>query len=276
MSIESKERARLMALNLQEKINHAKKIIRQALTRSSRDDLYLAWTGHKDSTTMLWLFRETCREIKSPLPRTMLIDDGFLFDEALSLMEHVKRLWDVKVLKLKNRDVTGKTHKVGDSIEVSALNTMNRLELENFGFRDDAFIFSPDSIVCTHLMKTAVLKQFVENSGVKALSTAIRWDEHEARGREKFFSPRANPDHMRIHPMLHFTERDIWDIIQQFQIPVCSLYERGYRSLGAKESTSKTSDIPRWEQDLESAPERAERDKEKEEIMARLRAIGYI
>ena len=265
-----------MALNLQEKINHAKKIIRQALTRSSRDDLYLAWTGHKDSTTMLWLFRETCREIKSPLPRTMLIDDGFLFDEALSLMEHVKRLWDVKVLKLKNRDVTGKTHKVGDSIEVSALNTMNRLELENFGFRDDAFIFSPDSIVCTHLMKTAVLKQFVENSGVKALSTAIRWDEHEARGREKFFSPRANPDHMRIHPMLHFTERDIWDIIQQFQIPVCSLYERGYRSLGAKESTSKTSDIPRWEQDLESAPERAERDKEKEEIMARLRAIGYI
>ena len=265
-----------MAFNFQEKIIHAKKIIQQALTRFGSDDLYLAWTGHKDSTTMLWLFRETCRELERPLPRTVLIDDGFLFDEALSLMEQVKRLWHVEVLKLKNSDVLLKAHNVGDTINVSALDTMNRRELEAFGFRDDVFIFSPDSIVCTHLMKTVVIKQFVENSGVKALTTAIRWDEHSARADETYFSPRTNPDHTRIHPILHFTETDIWHMIQEYQIPFCSLYAQGYRSLGAKGSTTKTSDIPRWNQNLESAPERAERDKEKEEVMARLRAIGYI
>ena len=76
--------------------------------------------------------------------------------------------------------------------------------------------------------------------------------------------------------MLHFTERDIWDMIKRHNIPACSLYAQGYRSLGAKGSTVKTSDIPIWDQDLERLPERGERDQEKEEIMARLRAIGYM
>ena len=75
--------------------------------------------------------------------------------------------------------------------------------------------------------------------------------------------------------MLHFSERDIWNIIWEYDIPFCSLYYQGYRSLGAKGSTVKTSNIPAWEQDLENTPERAGRGQDKEEIMGRLRALGY-
>jgi phosphoadenosine phosphosulfate reductase len=79
-----------------------------------------------------------------------------------------------------------------------------------------------------------------------------------------------------VHPILHFRERDIWNTIHEYHIPFCSLYYQGYRSLGTKGSTIKTSDIPAWEQDLENTPERAGRGQEKEEIMAQLRTLGYM
>ncbi|MBU4129125.1 phosphoadenosine phosphosulfate reductase family protein, partial [bacterium] len=85
-----------------------------------------------------------------------------------------------------------------------------------------------------------------------------------------------NPDHTRIHPILHFKERDIWDTIHKNNIPFCSLYYIGYRSLGAKGSTFKNSDIPAWEQDLENTSERAGRSQGKEEIMEQLRSLGYM
>ena len=58
------ERERLMQLSLSEKIEHSKKIIKQALARFSGDELYVAWTGGKDSTTMLWLYRVVCAQGK--------------------------------------------------------------------------------------------------------------------------------------------------------------------------------------------------------------------
>ena len=117
---------------------------------------------------------------------------------------------------------------------------------------------------------------FLEDNGVEALSTAIRWDEQEARVKEQTFSPRTNPAHTRIHPILHFKERDIWDTIHAHKIPYCSLYSQGYRSLGAKGSTYKNSDIPAWEQDLENTTERAGRGQAKEQVMAKLRDLGYM
>jgi phosphoadenosine phosphosulfate reductase len=111
---------------------------------------------------------------------------------------------------------------------------------------------------------------------VEALATAIRWDEQEARIEEDYFSQRTAPDHTRIHPILHFTERDIWDCIHLYDIPFCTLYRIGYRSLGAKNSTEKQADIPAWEQDLENTYERAGRGQDKEKVMEQLRSLGYM
>lgn len=274
--MEQQDRERLINLTLDEKIEQSKEIIKEALKRFSSNELCLAWTGGKDSTTMQWLYREACKDLGQPLPRAMFIDEGHVFEEILELVDRVKSEWNVEVVVVKNTDVCEKAQKVGDLIRVADLNERNRQEIENLGFTEETFPFDPESYVGNHLMKTVAMNVFIENNGVKALSTAIRWDEQEARVTEDYFSPRTNPDHTRVQPILHFRERDIWNTIHQYHIPFCSLYYQGYRSLGTKGSTIKTSDIPAWEQDLESTPERAGRGQEKEEIMAQLRTLGYM
>jgi phosphoadenosine phosphosulfate reductase len=274
--MEQKEIQRLCAMNLDGKIAHSKSIIVEALHRFSGDELYTAWTGGKDSTTMLWLFRETCRENGITMPKAMFIDEGSVFEEILKLVNQVKKQWGIDVSFVKNKDVSEKAVNIGDSIAVADLNERNRKEIEKIKFIEKTFAFEPETLVGNHLMKTVAMNVFLEDAGIKGLSTAIRWDEQEARVKEEYFSPRTDPDHTRVHPILHFSERDIWDTIQSYNIPFCSLYHMGYRSLGAKGSTIRNSDLPAWEQDLENTPERSGRGQDKEDVMSQLRALGYM
>ncbi|HDK27177.1 MAG TPA: adenylyltransferase, partial [Candidatus Atribacteria bacterium] len=85
------------------------------------------------------------------------------------------------------------------------------------------------------------------------------------------------PEHTRVSPILHFTERDIWDNTHLHNLPYCPLYKIGYRSLGARSSSNPGEvGVPAWEQDLENVPERAGRRQDKEKAMARLRKLGYM
>ncbi len=274
--MEDREHQRLMSLTLEEKIQQSKKIIREALEKYPHNELCLAWTGGKDSTTMLWLYRQVCRELEKPLPKAMFIDEGYVFEEILQLVETLTSKWDVDVAIVKNTDVSDKAQSVGDLVRVADLNEKNQQEIQKLDFTEDAFPFEPESYVGNHLMKTVAMKVFLEQNNIKALSTAIRWDEQEARIAEDYFSTRKEPDHTRVHPILHFKERDIWDTIHKHEMPFCSLYYEGYRSLGAKGSTVKVSDIPAWEQDLENTTERAGRGQDKEDVMEQLRSLGYM
>jgi phosphoadenosine phosphosulfate reductase len=274
--MDQKERDRLQSISLEHKIKHAEEIIKEALTRFTHNELYIAWTGGKDSTSMLWLYNETCKELGLQIPRAMFIDEGYVFEEILQLVERIRKKWDIEVAFVKNKDVSEKAGKVGDMIRVADLNERNKQEIKKLGFTEDSFPFEPESYVGNHLMKTVAMNIFMEKNNVRALSTAIRWDEQEARTDEDFFSSRESPVHTRVQPILHFSERDIWDTIHRHNIPFCSLYYQGYRSLGAKGSTIKTSDVPAWEQDLENTPERAGRGQDKENIMAQLRSLGYM
>jgi phosphoadenosine phosphosulfate reductase len=276
MEMTDEERERLMALSLEGKIAQSKKIIKEALEKFGIDKLAIAWTGGKDSTTQVWLYKQTCEELGVRMPRCMFIDEGSVFDEIWDLVNQVKKEWGLDVAIVKNTDVSDKAKNIGDIIKVSTLNERNRREIEKLGFDGEEFPFEPESYIGNHLMKTVAMNVFLEDNGIKALSTAIRWDEQEARREETYFSSREDPPHTRVQPILHFKERDIWDTIHKYKIPFCILYKYGYRSLGAKGTTVKTSDIPAWEQDLENTPERAGRGQSKEEIMGRLRSLGYM
>ncbi|MDO8281358.1 MAG: phosphoadenosine phosphosulfate reductase family protein [Thermodesulfovibrionia bacterium] len=275
-SMSMEEMERLMGLSLEEKIAHSKKIIKEAIDKFGVDNLALAWTGGKDSTTMTWLFRESCKELGVKMPMCMFIDEGYVFEEIWDIFNQLKKEWNLDARIAKNIDVASKAEKVGDMVKVSSLNERNRKEIALLEITDEEFPFEPESFIGNHLMKTIAMNMFLEENKITALATAIRWDEQEARVQETFFSPRKNPPHMRIQPILHFKERDIWDFIFQYKVPFCTLYNIGYRSLGAKGSTTKMSDIPAWEQDLENTYERAGRGQGKEEIMSKLRDLGYM
>ena len=94
--------------------------------------------------------------------------------------------------------------------------------------------------------------------------------------------------HLRIHPLLDWTEVDIWRYTQREHIPFVSLYlardGKRYRSLGERNITlpvaSTATSIEEIIAELAStnAPERAGRsmDHESEDAFERLRTAGYM
>jgi phosphoadenosine phosphosulfate reductase len=243
-------------MSLENKIKGSKKVIKQAFEKYESDNIAVAWTGGKDSTLVLWLVKEICKENGYELPKFMFINEGHIFEEVRSFVEDYEDKWGLDVDEVRNEDVLKQVDKVGDTVKVSELNERNRKEIKRLGFEKKEFPFEPESYVGNHLMKTVAMNIYLERMGFQAIITGIRWDEQPAREDEKFFSPREVPDHTRVHPILHFTERDVWDSTFKFKIPFNKLYEKGYRSLGAKGTTNKLSDKPAWEQDLEKTKER--------------------
>lgn len=157
-------------------------------------------------------------------------------------------------------------------------------------------------------MKTVALNSVLDEFEYDAVFSGIRWDEQDSRADETFFSPRQDsekyPPHDRVHPILQYTESDVWDGLWQTvvpsevplmdgmkipkaindipegisinDLPICELYFEGYRSLGSETETVKSADEPAWMQDMDGTVERAGRAQDKEGVMERLRDLGYM
>ncbi len=104
-----------------------------------------------------------------------------------------------------------------------------------------------------------------------------------------FYKLKAQSEaHLRIHPMLHWREIDIWRYIKKEKIPVVNLYfsrqGKRYRSIGCETCCqpipSDANTIDKIIQELENTDiaERSGRtqDKEKEYMMQKLRSLGYM
>jgi phosphoadenosine phosphosulfate reductase len=166
-------------------------------------------------------------------------------------------------------------------VKLKDLNERNCAEIGRIGFDEDEFPFEAESYVGNHLMKTVVFNEFIERNRIKGIFQGLRWDEHPARFNDEYFEFKEGeylaPEHTRIRPILHFTEKDLWDTYAAFKIPYCILYERGYRSLGARTTSQMSMEgIPAWEQDLENTEERGGRRQDKEKAMERMRKLGYM
>lgn len=266
---------------LNEKIEKTGEVFREAFNRFEIKDLRLIWSGGKDSTLTLWICRRFCQENGLPLPKAFTIDEGDAFEEIDEFLNTYSRDWGIDLDWGRNEDVLKAAgHKLNADVRVSDLSERNRKEISRIGFDLEVFPFEAESYVGNHLMKTVVFNTYLENNSVKAVFQGIRWDEQQARAKDDYVEevPQSDlvPAHTRYRPILHFSEKDIWDTTLYFDIPYCPLYEKGYRSLGAKTTSSKTSDIPAWKQDLENTEERSGRRQDKEKTMERLRKLGYM
>jgi len=263
-------------------IEISKEIVRQAFDKFKPEELSITWTGGKDSGLTLWIIRQVCQEKGIPLPKTMIIGEGDEFEEIEQFVERIKKEWNVPLEVCRNEDVLKvANYQLNAPVRVKDLNERNRAELSRIGFDEDEFPFEAESYVGNHLMKTVVFNEFLERNKIKGIFQGLRWDEHPARFHDGYFeykeASELTPEHTRIRPILHFTEKDLWDTYAVFQIPYCVLYERGYRSLGAK-TTSLISieGIPAWRQDLENTEERVGRRQDKEKAMKEMRRLGYM
>lgn len=191
-------------------------------------------------------------------------------------------------------------------------------------------------ITCCTELKTNALKQLIEQEKFDAVIVSIRRDEHAIRSMERFMSPRdknfrwnvtrekqqvdegdspfvalqdaefagwgiyatdfKNCHHVRVHPLLSWTERDVWLYIEDRKLPFNPLYRadyvekayphykgRRFRSLGCQPCCepipSNASTITEIMAEMESAnSERSGRAQDKEETyaMQRLKFMGYM
>jgi sulfate adenylyltransferase subunit 2 len=108
----------------------------------------------------------------------------------------------------------------------------------------------------------------------------------ELSGWELYASDYAGCDHVRVHPLIDWTERDVWDYVKLRNVPVNKLYfavnGKRFRSLGCKtctnpiESNADTIDKIIEELKTTETEERSGRSLDKEKIQMRLRKIGYL
>jgi len=221
--------------DLAEKINESENVLRKAYEKYG-DRIAIFWTGGKDSTVLLHMIRNIFGN-KNKL-KVLFLDTQLDFDEVYEFIERIKKEWRINLITEKTTD---KMMKKYNSLKTKK----ERVELAS-------------------IFKIILLKEAVKKQKLPALAIGIRWDEHPERASEKYFSPREG--HVRVHPLLHFTEEDIWKYIKKFRLPYISLYDKGYRSLGEREFTKPST---------RSGGERSGRQKEREVIMKRLRDLGY-
>lgn len=238
------------------------------------------WSTGKDSTTTVWLCKKAFfGDIPFPV---IHIDTSYKFPEIYEFRNKIAKDWGFNLVVAKNE----KALKEGMSPEKGRLN-------------------------CCTLLKTEALKSLLRKEEYDALILAIRRDEHGIRAKERYYSPRDTEfrwnyidqpaelwdlyvkpsedfSHMRVHPILHWTELEVWQYVKKEKLPVNPLYfaknGKRYRSLGCMPCTvpipSEANAIDEIVQELKTStiPERAGRsqDKEKAYMMQKLRALGYM
>ena len=236
------------------------------------------WSIGKDSTALLWLIRKAFFG-RMPFP-VVHLDTGMELDEVYAFRDRLIADWQIPFL----------------SVECPPESEVDPT-------------LPPASRAAAR--KTAGLKKLIAERGFKGILVGIRRDEQATRAKERVFSPRnavgawhytdqpmelwgyyatelAEGSHLRIHPLLHWSEIDIWRYTLREGIPTVPLYfakdGKRYRSLGEKNITlpidSQASTLPEIIAELEATrePERAGRvmDYDSEDAFERLRVGGYM
>lgn len=193
----------------------------------------MLWSMGKDSTALLWMVRKLFKE-KIPFP-LFHIDTSYKIPEMIQFRNKLQQEWNLPLKIFSN---------------YTALKSgMNN---------------NQGKLACCKSLKTEPLLKLIREEKLDCLLIGIRRDEEGSRSKERFFSLRS-PDgswnhtdqgteifgiwpkppiigqHFRVHPLLSWTEKDVWAYTKEEGIPFSELYltksNRRYRSLGCAPCT---------------------------------------
>ena len=214
--------------------------------------LGMLWSIGKDSTVLLWLARKAFfGHVPFPL---IHIDTSFKIPEMIEYRDRLVAEWGLTLIYGQNREAleARRTFPDGAVDRVTCCSLLKtealRRTLSGEGprYRFDhgtrSYRLDPSSEPFTGVI-----------AGVRA-------DEEGSRSKERYFSPRTTGNswdvgdqppefwnqyktefapgtHVRIHPLLDWTELNVWEYIERERIPTVALYyDQGdgtrYRSLG--------------------------------------------
>jgi len=280
-------------------------ILREAY--ANFNNLCMLWSIGKDSTVLLWLTRKAFYgHVPFPLVH---IDTHYKIPEMIEYRDRLTREWKLPMVYGENKAAleAKQTFPDGNADRITCCRLLKAEALKNtlngswprYRFNHEANKYQVDT----------------DTEAYTGVIVGVRSDEEGSRSKERYFSPRDNENtwdvgdqppefwnqfktdfapgtHVRIHPLLDWTELNIWEYIERENIPTVSLYyDKGsgkrYRSLGCEPCTkpvdSTAKNVSEIIEELKSGKfaniaERAGRDQDKEDGggLETLRRDGYM
>ena len=280
-------------------------ILREAY--SEFGNLCMLWSIGKDSTVLLWLARKAFfGHVPFPLVH---IDTSYKIPEMIEYRDKLAIEYNLDMIYGQNKKILekGKTFPNGKCSRIECCSLLKSEALKN-----------TLSGEWTRYRMNHETRQYEADRNTEPYTgviVGVRSDEEGSRSKERYFSPRdknndwdvgdqppefwnqyktdfAPGTHVRIHPLLDWTEVDIWEYIGRENIPTVSLYyNQGdgsrYRSLGCAPCTnpikSEAKNVEEVVEELKSGKlkniaERSGREQDKEDGggLEELRKDGYM
>ncbi len=232
-------------------------ILREAYR--SFKDLVMLWSIGKDSTVLLWLARKAFfGHVPIPL---MHIDTNFKIKEMIEYRDRFAKEWKLNMIVGQNVDALSRKQTFPDG-GLGRIDCCKKLKSEAL---KHTLSGEWPRWVMNHT--TGSYDKQENGDAFTGVIVGARADEEGSRSKERYFSPRdqqsewdiaeqppemwnqfntdfAPGTHIRIHPLLDWTELNIWQYIKREDIPIIDLYfdngsGKRYRSLGCAPCTGQ-------------------------------------
>ncbi len=215
-------------------------------------NLGMLWSIGKDSTVLLWLVRKAFfGHVPFPL---IHIDTHYKIPEMIEYRDNLTRQWRLDMIVGSNWSALEQkqTFPDGNVDRIACCSLLKTQALKD--------TLSGKSMRLRYNHNKQDYETDTNTEPFTGIILGVRADEEGSRSKERYFSPRdqqnewnigeqppefwnqyktefAPGTHLRIHPLLDWTELNIWEYIQRESIPTVSLYYnhgsgKRYRSLG--------------------------------------------
>lgn len=226
-------------------------------------DLGMLWSIGKDSTVLVHLSRKAFfGHVPFPL---IHVDTNYKIPEMIEYRDNYAKEWKLDMIYGENTEALAKnlTFPQGNCTRVECCKNL----------KSDALKVTLNGTGTRYRMnhETGQYDREMNPGAFTGVIVGVRADEEGSRSKERYFSPRNQANdwnvgdqppefwnqyktdfkpgtHVRIHPLLDWTELDIWEYIQREKIPMVSLYfNHGsgtrYRSLGCMPCTTPVESV---------------------------------
>ncbi len=103
-------------------------------------------------------------------------------------------------------------------------------------------LYKTDPDRCCDLLKVKPVRWAIEEMGVSCWVTGLRCTEGRTRTDFLEYEER-DAGLIKLNPILPWQEREVWEYLALYQVPVNPLYGEGYRSLGCEPCTHLTTGV---------------------------------
>jgi phosphoadenosine phosphosulfate reductase len=153
----------------------------------------------------------------NPTAKIVFLDTDFHFFETYELIDQVKQKYPTLRIELQKPELTPEE------------------QAEQYG--EELWKREPNQ--CCHIRKVEPLKKVL--TGQQAWISGLRREQSASRRFVEFLNFDPKFKSIKICPLIHWTEEDVWNYVKANQLPYNPLHDQGYPSIGCEYCTLPVS-----------------------------------